>query len=138
LIIGNKLQKKYELMFKGKSIWKTTADFIKSGAYIKKHPKLGTDKLFYKLMTTDNRPLMFVTKRTFNLLIKHRRIQMDNKTGYYVMNPVWRKVRKDKKKKVLKRAPKKKEAQLSLDIKTKKVKNKYNRLSNFSVAIYNY
>lgn len=73
-------------------------------------------------MTTDNRPLMFVTKRTFNLLIKHRRIQMDNKTGYYVMNPVWRKVRKDKKTKVLKRAPKKKEAQLSLDIKTKKLK----------------
>ena len=119
-------------MFKGKSIWKTTADFIKSGAYIKNHPKLGTDKLFYKLMTADNRPLMFVTKRTFNLLIKHRRIQMDNKTGYYVMNPVWRKVRKDKKKKVLKRAPKKKEAQLSLDIKTKKVKNNKLTCSNIT------
>ena len=119
-------------MFKGKSIWKTTADFIKSGAYIKKHLKLGTDKLFYKLMTADNRPLMFVTKRTFNLLIKHRRIQMDNKTGYYVMNPVWRKVRKDKKNKVLKRAPKKKEAQLSLDIKTKKVKNNKLTCSNIT------
>jgi hypothetical protein len=47
---------------------------------------------------------------------------MDNKTGYYVMNPVWRKVRKDKKTKVLKRAPKKKEAQLSLDIKARKLK----------------
>ena len=109
-------------MFKRKSIWKTTADFIRLGAYIKKHPILGTDKLFYKLMTADNRPLMFVTKRTFNLLIKHRRIKLDTKTGYYVMNPVWRKVRKDKKVKLIKRAPKKKEAQLSLDIKAKKIK----------------
>jgi hypothetical protein len=57
---------------------------------------------------------------------------MDNKTGYYVMNPVWRKVRKDKKKKVLKRAPKKKEAQLSLDIKTKKVKNNKLTCSNIT------
>lgn len=111
-------------MLKNKSIWKNTADFIKAGAYIKKHPKLCTDKIFYKLMTADNRPLMFVTKRTFNLLIKHRRIKIDKKTGFYIMNPVWRKVRKDKKVKVYKRVPKKKEAQLSLDIKTKKIKTK--------------
>jgi hypothetical protein len=119
-------------MFKEKLVWKHVAGFIRSGAYIKKHPKLGTDKLFYKLMTADNRPLMFVTKRTFNLLIKHRRIKLDTKTGYYVMNPVWRKVRKDKKVKVTKRAPKKKEAQLSLDIKTKKVKNTKLTCSNIT------
>ena len=109
-------------MFNNKLVWKHVSDFIRLGAYIKKHPKLGTDKLFYKLMTADNRPLMFVTKRTFNLLIKHRRIKMDKKTGFYIMNPVWRKVRKDKKVKVYKRVPKKKEAQLSLDIKMRKVK----------------
>ena len=90
-----------------KTLWKRIADLIKEGAYIRKCNRMGFgERIFYKLFDKEHNVLRFIPEKTFNTLLRHRRIKQNKITGVYEKDPVWRKVRKDKKEKVYKRARK--------------------------------
>lgn len=87
----------FESENKGKTLWRRVAVVIKSGGCIKMSKRVHTDKISYRLYDVSGSVIIFVPERTFKTLLKHRRIMRCNDTGSYVKNPVWRKVRIDKK-----------------------------------------
>ena len=77
-------------------VWKQASDYIRSGGRIILHKRLHTDKVAYKLMSHDNRPVRILTQKTLDTMIKHRRVMRINPdVRIWTMNPVWRKVRRD-------------------------------------------